>query len=330
MTTILIALVFAFAISTCLLWLMLRAPRSALPLDRPNERSLHSAVTPRIGGIAIMVAATAVLAWLGWQPMVVWLAVGLAVVSLLDDHSGLPTLVRLGAHVLAAGVFVSCCAGQLPVALALLIALGLIWMTNLYNFMDGSDGLAGGMTVIGFGTYAALAWQSGNLILAGASIVIAAAAAGFLVFNFHPAKVFMGDAGSIPLGFLAGTIGVLGWQDRAWPPWVPLVAFGPFALDATVTLLKRLGRGEKIWQAHRTHYYQRLVQSGWGHRRTALAEYGLMLISGVAAILGAHRSLAIQATLLIALTLVYLAAGAMVDRTWRNHLRGQDHNTGSG
>ena len=324
MTGIIIASTLAFVISTGLIWLMLRAPSAVLPLDRPNERSLHTAVTPRVGGIAIMVAVASVLSWLEWQPFVVLLAACLAFVSLLDDHSGLPTLVRFGAHAIAAGIFVGCCAGELPTWLAIGIAVSTIWMTNLYNFMDGSDGLAGGMAAFGFGTYSVLAWQQGDPILANASLAIAAAAVGFLFFNFHPAKVFMGDAGSIPLGFLAAAIGVLGWRQSLWPPWVPIVAFGPFAIDASVTLLKRLVRREKIWQAHRTHYYQRLVQCGWGHRRTALAEYCLMSLSGLVAILGTHQSLAVQSTLLAVLATTYALIGVMVDRAWVKHRRAKD------
>lgn len=161
------------------------------------------------------------------------------------------------------------------------------------------------MAVFGFGTYALLAWQGGNASIAGASVALCAAASDFLLFNFPPAKVFMGDAGSIPLGFLAAAIGLLGWQETLWPLWVPLVAFGPFVLDATVTLGKRVLRREKIWHAHRTHYYQRLIQSGWGHRRTALAAYCLMAFSAMVA-----------ATLL-----VHVAVGAMVDRAWVVHQR---------
>ncbi len=328
MTGIIIPSTLAFVISTGLIWLMLRAPSAVLPLDRPNERSLHTAVTPRVGGIAIMVAVASVLSWLEWQPLVVILAACLAIVSLLDDHSGLPTLVRFGAHAVAAGIFVGCCAGELPVWLAIVVVVGTIWMTNLYNFMDGSDGLAGGMAAFGFGTYAVLASQHGDLILANASLAIAAAAIGFLVFNFHPAKVFMGDAGSIPLGFLAAAIGVLGWRDSLWPPWVPIVAFGPFAIDASVTLLKRLVRREKVWQAHRTHYYQRLVQCGWGHRRTALAEYGLMALSGLAAIYGADQGFAVQTALLAALTSIYAVSGVMVDRAWAKHQCSKDVDPG--
>jgi UDP-N-acetylmuramyl pentapeptide phosphotransferase/UDP-N-acetylglucosamine-1-phosphate transferase len=95
---------------------------------------------------------------------------------------------------------------------------------------------------------------------------VAAAAAGFLCFNFHPARIFMGDVGSVPLGFTAGALGLVGWRSGAWPLWFPLLVFAPFILDATVTLLRRALRGEKVWQAHRSHYYQRMVQMGLGHR----------------------------------------------------------------
>jgi UDP-N-acetylmuramyl pentapeptide phosphotransferase/UDP-N-acetylglucosamine-1-phosphate transferase len=97
-----------------------------------------------------------------------------------------------------------------------------------------------------------------------------------LLFNFDPARVFLGDAGSIPLGFLAGALGLWGWQTAAWPLWFPLLVFSPFIVDATVTLLRRALRGKKVWQAHHDHAYQRLVRSGWSHRRLAWAAYLLM------------------------------------------------------
>jgi UDP-N-acetylmuramyl pentapeptide phosphotransferase/UDP-N-acetylglucosamine-1-phosphate transferase len=97
-----------------------------------------------------------------------------------------------------------------------------------------------------------------------------------LLFNFDPARIFMGDVGSIPLGFLAASLGLVGIQREVWPLWFPVLVFAPFIVDATVTLLRRAWRREKIWQAHREHYYQRLVQSGWSHRKLALHEYALM------------------------------------------------------
>src|SRR6476659_1011719 len=110
---------------------------------------------------------------------------------------------------------------------------------------------------------------------------VAAAAAAFLLFNFHPARIFMGDAGAIPLGFLAATLGVTGWINGLWPLWLPVLVFSPFIADASVTLAKRALRGEKIWQAHREHYYQRVVRAGFGHRNMALLGYILMFAAGI-------------------------------------------------
>jgi UDP-N-acetylmuramyl pentapeptide phosphotransferase/UDP-N-acetylglucosamine-1-phosphate transferase len=161
--------------------------------------------------------------------------------------------------------------------------------------MDGSDGLAGGMAVIGFGTYGLAAWLGGNLELELLAWSIAAAAAGFLIFNFPPAKIFMGDVGSIPLGFLAGALGVAGWLQGLWPLWFPLIVFAPFIVDASVTLLRRALRRERIWQAHREHYYQRLILSGWSHRKTAIWEYALMLACAALALAGREAAAAMQA-----------------------------------
>ncbi|BCM25275.1 hypothetical protein ZMTM_15340 [Methyloradius palustris] len=158
-------------------------------------------------------------------------------------------------------------------------------MVNLYNFMDGSDGLAGGMAFIGFGTYALAAYvaHDNQTVLMSASL--ASAALSFLIFNFHPAKIFMGDCGSIPLGFLAASIGFYGWQHGLWAVWFPILVFSPFIVDATVTLFKRACRRENVWQAHRSHYYQHLVQMGWGHRKTAIYEYILMISVAISALI---------------------------------------------
>jgi UDP-N-acetylmuramyl pentapeptide phosphotransferase/UDP-N-acetylglucosamine-1-phosphate transferase len=127
----------------------------------------------------------------------------------------------------------------------------------------------------------------------------------------------MGDAGSIPLGFLAGALGLQGWHQGLWPLWFPLAVFAPFIADASVTLLRRLLRRERVWQAHRSHYYQRVILLGWSHRRTALAEYGLMAASGAAALLAVHSVPVVQLLALGALLCVYLAAGWVVDVRWQ-------------
>jgi UDP-N-acetylmuramyl pentapeptide phosphotransferase/UDP-N-acetylglucosamine-1-phosphate transferase len=146
---------------------------------------------------------------------------------------------------------------------------------------------------------------------------IGAAALGFLYYNFYPAKVFMGDAGSIPLGFLAASFGVWGWQQGYWPIWFPVLVFSPFVMDATATLLQRLRRGENLAQAHRSHYYQRLILSGWGHKNTAIAEYLLMFFVGVTALWGISQDLSVQANLLAWWAGIYLAASMWVDKRWK-------------
>ena len=133
----------------------------------------------------------------------------------------------------AAIVFVLTATTGLHPAWQAVLALATMWVTNLYNFMDGSDGLAGGMALFGFGAYALSAWLAGDAVFVVVAASIAAASAAFLVFNFPPAKVFMGDAGSIPLGFLAAALGILGWRAGHWPLWFPVLVFSPFIIDAS-------------------------------------------------------------------------------------------------
>ena len=156
-------------------------------------------------------------------------------------------------------------------------------MIILYNFMDGMDGFAGGMAVIGFTT---LAWLGrADVGFSAFCLVVAASSAGFLLHNFPPAKIFLGDSGSTTLGFLAAACSLWGSQAGLFPFWTALLIFSPFIVDATVTLLRRLWHGEPVWKAHRSHYYQRLVLLGWGHRRTVLVEYALMLACAASALL---------------------------------------------
>jgi UDP-GlcNAc:undecaprenyl-phosphate/decaprenyl-phosphate GlcNAc-1-phosphate transferase len=270
--------------------------------DRPNERSLHSLPTPRVGGLGVMAGALPFAFLLGDDAIRVLAgcAVLLALVSLADDVESLPIQVRLPAHAAAALVAVLVIAapngtqGGLGVVEAAAAILAIIWMTNLYNFMDGSDGLAGGMAAIGFGAFAIAAWQANALPLALTTLAIASASAGFLVHNFPPARVFLGDAGSIPLGFLAGALGLHGVFNGAWPAWFPVLVFSPFIVDATLTLARRMVRGEPFWKAHRSHFYQRLVLAGWTRRKLAWASYALMAAAAASALAGrtAEASLA--------------------------------------
>lgn len=278
-----------------ILWLIRR--KADWVLDHPNSRSLHSVPVSRIGGIGLLFGV--ITTWLCFSvamPVTVWIGIGLLVViSLIDDVWYAPVWCRLLIQsIVAAGFSMVLLLDTYGWAMVLCSAVAVIWMSNLYNFMDGSDGLAGGMTVIGFGYYGLIAYLAGNNDFAVINFSIAAAATAFLHHNFYPARIFLGDVGAIPLGFLAATLGMLGWMDNLWSLWVPLLIFSPFVADSTVTLIKRLVRGEKIWKAHREHYYQRLVQSGFGHRDTALSAYALMLTVGASAVWTSGQNPAVQ------------------------------------
>lgn len=258
--------------------------KAQLPLDHPNHRSLHRTSIPRTGGIAILIGILIAsgISRLDGLVVLVALAVALGTMSIFDDAHGLPVRIRLFAQVSAAAIFIWVHKGFVDGgAVFILCVLTIAWMTNVYNFMDGSDGLAAGMTVFGFGAYAFGAWSANAIDIAMLSAAIAGAGAGFLIFNFHPARIFMGDSGSIPLGFLAGGIGMMGWLDGIWPLGFPAVVFSPFLIDATVTLAVRLLGRKRVWQAHRDHFFQKMILMGFGHRNTALVEYIVMLVCGI-------------------------------------------------
>jgi UDP-N-acetylmuramyl pentapeptide phosphotransferase/UDP-N-acetylglucosamine-1-phosphate transferase len=178
--------------------------------------------------------------------------------------------------------------------------------------MDGMDGFAGGMTVIGFLFLCYLAWIGNHPLIAVISLLTAGAAAGFLFYNLPPAKIFMGDVGSIVLGFLAGSLSIMGVDSGLFDLWVPTLIFSPFIVDATVTLLRRLVRGERVWQAHREHYYQRLVLTGWSHRKTVLTEYCLMIASGLSAVTYSRAGETGRLAILITWVLIYGALALRV------------------
>lgn len=307
----------SFFLSLMTLVLLLKTPLSDLALDKPNERSLHVHHTPRTGGLAIMVGV--IITWFFGHIDYVWiLAVSVLIsISLLDDICGLSVRWRLLVQLIVTGIFVWIKLPDVAWWMAPVITLGLVWMTNLYNFMDGSDGLAGGMGMIGFTFLSIGSMLGGDMHLAMMCACAASSCLAFLVYNFHPAKIFMGDSGSIPLGFLAGAIGLYGVEKGLWQVWFPLLIFSPFIVDATVTLIKRLLRGEKPWQAHREHYYQRLVQMGWGHENTALAGYALMAWVGVSALFLLQTSPNTRIFVLIGWVAVYFFLMRLIDLNWK-------------
>jgi UDP-N-acetylmuramyl pentapeptide phosphotransferase/UDP-N-acetylglucosamine-1-phosphate transferase len=243
-------------------------------LEAPGARSMHTTPVPTGAGLGIVAAI--LISWPWWrvpagaiEPALLGGMAGLGALSWLDDRRRLSAGVRLGAQATAVAL---CLAVLPPEARVLewlplfiercLLAIAWIWFINLFNFMDGIDGLAGSETIAVAGGFAAMAacaaaapdpyWRL--------ALVTAASAIGYLAWNWHPARVFMGDAGSIPLGFVLGWLMLnlaLGGQ---WAAGLilPLV----FLADATCTLMGRAWRGEKPWQAHRQHFYQRAVLGG--------------------------------------------------------------------
>lgn len=288
-------------------------------LDTPGNRSLHTRPTPHGGGLGIVAAVLCTGLVTGVSPSLLAAVLLLALISMLDDWRPLPFWSRLIAHLLAAGsvVFLH---GEIGWPVLIVTTVLIAWATNAYNFMDGADGLAGSMTAIGFAAYAAGFWLGGESRLALLSLAIVVSSLVFLRFNWHPARIFMGDVGSVPVGFLAGALGWYGVVRGIWPVWFPFVVFSPFFCDATITLLQRALRGERVWQAHREHYYQRMVRMGVGHDRMCRRWAVAMLAAGFVALAG--RALPEPGGWLLACGwLVALGVmGRRLDTHWSEHV----------
>ena len=267
----LLAASLSFCVAFAGLLVLLSAPVRRLALDHPNSRSLHVTPVPRTGGLAILTGATVSLAFVSgqdWSLMLI--ALTLAAVSFGDDLFGLPAAWRLAAH-LAAAAFALWLIHPRPEALLIIpLLLGIGWITNLYNFMDGSDGLAGGMAIAGFGTFAIAAQMHGSNSLAVLCIAIASASFAFLLFNFQPAKIFMGDVGSGFLGIVIGGLSLIAANQDPELLWVCIILLAVFVSDATVTLIRRLLRKQKPHVAHRSHAYQHLAIRLNSHAKVAL------------------------------------------------------------
>lgn len=262
-------------------------------LDIPNERSSHSIPTPRGGGfaIALVVLGGILLAaaggWVrdGTALALVPSGAAVALISWLDDRRGVPQWARFLVH-LAAATWVVYCFGPVEMHLGgldpVLTVVGIVWMSNLFNFMDGIDGLAAGEALTAGFAAALLCWRAEDLEPTWLLALVVVSVAGFLPWNWHPARIFMGDVGSVFLGFILASLGVLAGQRGDVPPIGWLVLFGVFLVDATITLLRRFGRGERWLEAHRSHAYQRAVQGGLTHARVTQTVMG---VNGVLALL---------------------------------------------
>lgn len=252
--------------------------------DVPNARSAHRLPTPRGGGLGIAAAFFISLIFLertgALSAHVAYALLGggalVALIGWRDDHGHVAARWRILVHTVAAGWALFWLGGldtfpglnvELGMLGAVLGVVGIVWLTNLYNFMDGIDGLAGAQALCAGLGGAALLWWGGAPELALVGFSLAAASAGFLIWNWPPAKIFMGDVGSGLLGFSFAVLALAGEKSGALPllGWIVLLAV--FVLDASFTLLRRMVHGEPWLHAHNTHAYQRLVQLGYSHLR---------------------------------------------------------------
>lgn len=271
-------------------------------LDVPNDRSSHRAPTPRLGGIGILaavllpaLAASGRLGQLdGTVAAVLLLATVVSLVGLIDDLRGLPPLVRLLVHAATAAIAVGAVGAFPPAALGLTdgpagsgvaAAVTVLWMAgfiNAFNFMDGVDGIAASQALVAAAAWTLVGWWLHEPLMVVLAVAVAAASAGFLVYNWSPATIFMGDAGSALLGFLLAIVPLLGGSSV--PVLVVALPVWPFVFDTAFTLLRRVRRGENLLRAHRSHLYQRLTQCGWTHRQVAGLYAALAAAGAIAAV----------------------------------------------
>ncbi|KAF0188943.1 MAG: Fuc2NAc and GlcNAc [Desulfobulbaceae bacterium] len=260
-------------------------------LDIPNLRSSHSQPTPRGGGLAILLACYLGGAYLLFAGKIAishivalgGCGLGIAIIGLLDDLFHLTAtrriIVHFGCALLAlnflpygSNTLVHLGNGSFSAVMLVLLAVGVVWFINLYNFMDGIDGLAGAEAVsvaLGAGFLLYYSGEMGSyfilLLLLGASVL------GFLMLNWPPAKIFMGDACSGFLGFFFGTIALFTAQATRMTLWAWFILLGVFVVDSTVTLITRVCQGEKFYEAHRSHTYQILARRLHSHKKVTLA-----------------------------------------------------------
>ena len=315
-----LVLFFSFTLTVLSIWTILHFNLFSKLQDKPNKRSLHNKSMPRVGGGIFMPIILLIWGMSGlYSPLyLIATIIGLMAISFLDDLRNISARIRFIFHIIFILFFVVSLDINLDLIYLILVVLSLVWMSNLFNFMDGSDGMAAGMAVIGFFSYAISSYIAGDYSFALKNGIIMICCLSFLLFNFSPAKIFMGDVGSISLGFLSGAMGIIGWHQELWAFWFPLLIFSPFILDASITLLKRIIRKEKFWHAHREHYYQRLILLGWSHRKTALISYLVMIsVSFISIYINYINNYEL---ILIIVFLGYFLSMFYIDIIWNNYL----------
>ncbi len=299
-------------------------------LDQPNQRSSHVVPTPRGGGIAILLVIVATSLWMGraQQDHLMWIAPLVAVwvgtISLVDDVRGLSAGARFATHTAGALVLISglgftrsvgpisVLAEQLQLPFSLMILVMMLWIvgyTNAFNFMDGINGIAGTQAGVSAFAMAAVAgvsigrWDSEPIMV---SLAVSGAALGFLPYNFPRARMFMGDVGSAPLGMLLSFLVLWICREHSFKLFIPLAMIhANFILDTSVTLLRRISRGDRWLDSHREHFYQRMVRSGLSHTTVTVWEGFLLVVASIISVLVARSSTTVQLGGLVTVILIW-------------------------
>lgn len=309
----------ALAASFALGWPICSALMRYRLLDQPNARSSHVAPTPRGGGIMILLVIAGASLWVGrsHSDRLAWVvplsALGVGLVSLVDDVRGLSAAVRFGTHIVGAIVLIwgarlldprsvaGDWAASLFLPLPLLTAFMILWMvgfTNSFNFMDGINGIAavqagvGALAMAGVAAVGAGSWDSPPVLL---SVAVSGAALGFLPHNFPRARMFMGDVGSAPLGMVLAFLALWICREHGLRLFIPLAMIhSNFILDTSITLFRRISRGDRWLEPHREHFYQRLIRAGLSHSFVTGCEAVLLVVSSVASVMAARAGMAGQ------------------------------------
>lgn len=295
--TVLVALLLVSVVSYVVIGKLIPLLEQNKLVDHPNERTIHAGVVARGGGLVIVIILLIALLVLGVMSgrlalfgTVCGLLFAWAWLSWWDDRHDLSPQIRLLVQSVLAGLIIfflgyvdqviisSDRSISLSVIGALLSWVGIMWFTNLYNFMDGMDGLAAAQTIVGAITIAFWLWHFGDQTLGLACLVLAAASYGFLLWNWHPARVFMGDVGSIGIGAFFAMLFIIAAHRYGFPIISFILLFGLFIFDASVTIVRRVLAREPFWLPHRTHYYQKLAATGMSHDKIVIWAIIIMLI----------------------------------------------------
>ncbi len=289
-------------------------------VDRPNSRSMHQGDIPRGGGLVIVfmiIMATLILAIFDERSLFFFtftlLIVGWAALSWADDRLDLMPMLRLGVQVMLAvatvflfGWIDRLLGYQLGVFGPILSVLGVLWMANLNNFMDGMDGLAASQAIVASITLGIWFLYLGDVQLAIICLVIFSASYAFLFWNWRPAKIFMGDVGSITVGAIYATLIILAANRHDLPILSLLLIFAVFIVDATITILNRIRRGEQFWLPHRSHFYQRAGLLGISHAKIVMIAICLMTLCSLFASLSVLYRDIIALLLVVPLFLLFV------------------------